>query len=221
MKNSGFSKSDQEISIFKKSDQHSLSVTYDYVQPMRIRYLDPVEEITIYFKPFGLNQFLPEISSIYNNSGICVFENDHYLYKDLLKLMDEIEDQYFIPEIESYLVSKLVPQSDLLIEQLLDLLSQDLSISQIAEEVGFSRQYISRYFKNMIGKTPNSFRKIQRFRNAIQPIKTTSSLTDLGNQVGFFDQSHFIKDFKSITSITPKDFFKKVFLDEKNIWLHI
>jgi AraC-like DNA-binding protein len=33
------------------------------------------------------------------------------------------------------------------------------------------------------------------------------SLTDLGYETGFYDQAHFIKEFKTFTGDTPEKFF--------------
>jgi len=37
----------------------------------------------------------------------------------------------------------------------------------------------------------------------------------------FYDQSHFIKDFKQFTNISPNTFFQKVDTSKENIWLFI
>jgi AraC-like DNA-binding protein len=36
-----------------------------------------------------------------------------------------------------------------------------------------------------------------------------SNMTRLGLEAGYFDQSHFIKDFKSFTGVTPEQYFRR------------
>lgn len=55
-----------------------------------------------------------------------------------------------------------------------------------------------------IGITPNLFNKINRFQLSLKHIaKKEASLTSIAYECGYFDQSHFIRDFKSFTGITP------------------
>jgi AraC-like DNA-binding protein len=52
-----------------------------------------------------------------------------------------------------------------------------------------------------------------RFRNSIkekQKKRSFQNLTGLAHAMDFFDQSHMIKDFKSLTGHNPKDFFRKI-----------
>ena len=68
-----------------------------------------------------------------------------------------------------------------------------------------------RLFQFYLGITPKTYIRIIRFNAAIHLRGQLAqlNLTQLGNEVGFFDQSHFIKEFKSFSSLTPKDFFTK------------
>jgi AraC-like DNA-binding protein len=46
-----------------------------------------------------------------------------------------------------------------------------------------------------------------RLRTLIQTYPQAKNLTDVALGAGYFDQSHFIKDFTAFTGTTPKDFF--------------
>ncbi len=61
----------------------------------------------------------------------------------------------------------------------------------------------------MVGKTPKQFIKIVRFQNILNTFSVANSvsLTEIAYASGYFDQAHFIKDFKSFSGYTPKDFF--------------
>lgn len=86
-----------------------------------------------------------------------------------------------------------------------------VQINQLAKELGYSRQYINRVFKKEIGLSPKKLATIVKIRACVdQEFKQSSnSLTQLAYQFDFFDQSHFIRDFKAVTGESPKFFFKQ------------
>ena len=53
-------------------------------------------------------------------------------------------------------------------------------------------------------------RKI-RFQNAVSLIQTNpmKSLSYIGLEAGYYDQSHFIREFKDFSGVTPKEFLKQ------------
>ena len=62
-------------------------------------------------------------------------------------------------------------------------------------------------------KTPYEFRKITRFRKALQKFNQQVdplSLTELTYILNYFDQSHLVKEFKELTGFSPKPFFKQL-----------
>ena len=65
-------------------------------------------------------------------------------------------------------------------------------------------------FKEHVGVTPKDFLKVIRFQNAIQQIEKQISVkwTDIAYDSGFYDQSHFIADFKKFSGYTPAQYLK-------------
>ena len=89
-------------------------------------------------------------------------------------------------------------------------IQNDCSVLELAEKYKVSRQNITKHFETNLCKSPSEFKKIQRFRKALKThIKKNESdnLTSLSYDLLFYDQSHLIKDFKSLTGLTPKKFF--------------
>lgn len=100
-------------------------------------------------------------------------------------------------------------------------IESEQKIEDIALANGFSRQYLSKLFTKVVGKSPMEYRKIHRFRTAIAKQKTMKSLTELSHESLFYDQSHLIKDFRQFTFVNPYTFFKKVDTDQEYVWLFI
>lgn len=72
---------------------------------------------------------------------------------------------------------------------------------------------LERKFKKVIGLTPSELLKVKRFNRAVLSIYSFKyrSLTDIAYQCGYYDQSHFIREFKHLTTFTPRDFLKEQF----------
>jgi AraC-like DNA-binding protein len=85
---------------------------------------------------------------------------------------------------------------------------QQLSINHLAEKVGFSQKHFIKIFKAHVGVTPKAFLKITRFQKAIQQIETQTltNWTNVALESGYYDQAHFINDFKEFSGFTPRQF---------------
>ncbi|MEE1944362.1 helix-turn-helix domain-containing protein [Pedobacter sp. KR3-3] len=196
------------------------NLTCNYTAPLRINYQGPVNELTIYFKPLGLHAFAPvanyhQRASFDNFMPFADFEET---MGNILAIADRSEQ---IELLEQYWLSKKTFELDELLLQMLNWLDQGKSISAIAADLGISRQYMNRLFLRQLAKTPSDFRKIQRFRNAVAASAATKNLTELALGNFFYDQSHFIRDVKELTSLSPKAFFEKATTKQENLWLYI
>lgn len=92
-------------------------------------------------------------------------------------------------------------------------LGEDLSIEQIARESYLSAFHFTRLFRNTVGLTPHQYvlrTRLERAKRLMKIAPATSNLTEIGLAVGFFDQAHFTKSFKSATGVSPKVFQKQV-----------
>jgi AraC-like DNA-binding protein len=62
------------------------------------------------------------------------------------------------------------------------------------------------------GLSPKSFNKISRFQLSLRLIaKNEQPFTSIAYDCGYFDQSHFIRDFKSFTGLTPSAYLENKF----------
>ena len=66
-------------------------------------------------------------------------------------------------------------------------------------------------FKDNVGLTPKGFLKIIRFQKAIQEIGNTKKVdwTKVAFESGYYDQAHFINDFKIFSGFTPNQYLQK------------
>ncbi|HEY4328070.1 MAG TPA: helix-turn-helix transcriptional regulator [Mucilaginibacter sp.] len=84
------------------------------------------------------------------------------------------------------------------------------NINSVAARYGISSRYLQKIFLSYSGLSPNLFSKIVRFQKSLQIVaKKDYPLTAIAYKCGYYDQSHFIKDFKYFTGFTPSLFFSE------------
>lgn len=82
-------------------------------------------------------------------------------------------------------------------------------ITSLAKRLHISLSQLEKRFRKTVGSSPKKFASIVRFRNIIDLASDRKNMTEIGLDAGYFDQAHFIKDFKSFTGITPEEYFRK------------
>lgn len=82
-------------------------------------------------------------------------------------------------------------------------------IKEYAERSGFSTRTIHRWFSNDIGISPKRLVRIARFHQALNGLHTKKE-PGFYYDCGYFDQAHFIKEFREFTGITPEEYFRIV-----------
>ncbi|MNZ68691.1 Helix-turn-helix domain protein [compost metagenome] len=84
----------------------------------------------------------------------------------------------------------------------------NIRIKDLATDLHISQDPFEKRFRAIIGSTAKQYASIIRLRHLINSYPSYDSLTEASFEAGYFDQSHFIKDFRLFTGQTPKDFFK-------------
>ena len=84
------------------------------------------------------------------------------------------------------------------------------AFSQARQELGISQRYAQLLFREYVGVSPGLYAKIIRFLEAtMQPPKNGDSLSHFALDLGYYDQSHFIRDFKRFSGFTPRQYFRQ------------
>lgn len=80
-------------------------------------------------------------------------------------------------------------------------------VNSIAARHGVSPRYLQKLFVTYTGLSPRLVLKIGRFQQSLRLLsQKQSSLTAIAYQCGYYDQSHFIKDFRDFTGLVPSHF---------------
>ena len=202
------------------------SLVCRFDKPICFQYQGNIKEITISFKPLGLNAFLNNPLADYSRNRFDSFVpfSD---YEKTMKTILEIEDNNLMTQaLEVYWLKQLKGFQHPFLGKALDVIEKrpKISTSELASQFHVSQKTLIKHFKKHLCKTPSEYKKILRFRKALEEMrtfKTANSLTELSYMADFFDQSHMIASFKSLTGLSPKIFFKNLTtLQDSNIhWL--
>lgn len=84
-------------------------------------------------------------------------------------------------------------------------------ISEISNQIGYSRRRLSDLFRETVGTSPKLYSRIQRFQQALKLIRKGSKpdLSQIAHLSGYYDQAHFNRDFRALSGITPTEYLDK------------
>jgi AraC-like DNA-binding protein len=86
-----------------------------------------------------------------------------------------------------------------------------LSVEEVCQAAGVQKKTLERKFMSTVGTTPKVISRIMRFLNICNHLEDYrhKTLTELTYECGYYDQAHFIKEFKEFSGFTPKEYFEK------------
>ena len=92
---------------------------------------------------------------------------------------------------------------------------QTRTISDVAEQSGWSQKRFIELFRDAVGLTPKRFCRVRRFREALQRAANGRPVdwTDVALSCGYFDQSHFVHDFRAFAGLSPS-----AYLEQRSVW---
>lgn len=86
---------------------------------------------------------------------------------------------------------------------------QTSSVKALADANFLSQRQFERRFKELSGFSPKLFLRITRFNSVLHTAFQRKTLTEIGIECGYYDQSHFIHDFQKFSGFNPKEYFNK------------
>ena len=172
---------------------------------------------------FGV-RFLPGLSLKFKDVTMADFVETEIPLLDVINdkdLFDKItSSRDFNDQIQTFMVkylkfSEASQRSDKFINLKKIMLAKinetagQIKVKELADEAGYSVRYINRVFSEQFGIPPKMFCKLMRFQHLLGNLNDfekdifDTNLAQLATDLGYYDQSHMIKDFYELANTTP------------------
>ncbi len=168
--------------------------------------------ILVFFTEIGFTHFASHPANEVFNLSISldnIFEESKVNEVEE-KLAVASTDKQRIKVVEQFLLTQLkVLKTDKLIVEAVKLIYQSkgaIRIKGLNEKLFISQSPFEKRFRKVVGTTAKKFASIVRFNSVLDNMNETKTLTEICYENNFFDQAHFIKDFKQFTGATPENF---------------
>ena len=144
-----------------------------------------------------LQSVVPYLSDFISNHF-----NDTQKHEEIKKIFDN----YFLS-----LIAKTTIDNDSRLYGAMEIILKNFGVIDIEKDLdtGISSRQLRRLFEFYIGDTAKTFSKVVRFQNILKAKPSRQSLRQnkLFFDVGYYDQSHCIKEFKNFYGVTPNRAF--------------
>ena len=158
------------------------------------------------FFKFSLNEIVNQIHNVPD-----VFDSVGKELQERVSEITEIDKKVLF--VEEFLYGQMVSlnKSDPVTEYAVNKIIMNnglINISTLSEEVGYSRRYLLSIFTEKVGLSPKEFACIMRFRGIYEKIHLIGMDEEKLYEL-YYDQSHFIKEFKKFTGKTPGEYLNQ------------
>lgn len=173
----------------------------------------PFTTTTIMLKPHALQTLFGVNAAALTNNLV---ELGEFSAGDLnMQLLEAKHEQERLTLLTNFLASKLrqATTGDRLIEESLRIIHNNVSyvsVKYLFEYLNLSERQFEKRFSQTVGVTPQFYIRVKRFNEAVRLMQTRrfEKLTDIAHHLNFYDQSHFVRDIKVFSGVTPKSLFR-------------
>jgi AraC-like DNA-binding protein len=83
------------------------------------------------------------------------------------------------------------------------------AMADLSDQIGISSRRLIQLFSNEVGLTPKLFCRVRRFQQVLQTLRTGTEFdwAEIAADCGYYDQAHFIHDFKAFSGINPTTYW--------------
>jgi len=189
----------------------------DHFGNVNLKICGKVDVIGICFYPDGFYPFLKIPISEFKNQLLGAnevgFKSVNNI-KERLKGINSVEARLKLLETKLILLLKndmYIPEKFRQLFHELQCNHNTLKISEFCKHNNIGIRKLERMYNKYVGMSANTYTTLNRFHKSTNQILHTnySKLSDLAYDNGFFDQTHFTKEFKRFTGNTPKNFVQQ------------
>ena len=187
-------------------------------QTMAPFFIEPTGEVNTFaisFHPYGFANLTDQpIKTLADQETPLQNVLEKTIAKNLNSSIVNAKDtQQRINCFEKFMFEKLKDPStvDTIVASTVDALiasNGNASIQNLLKENPSKRRQLERKFAQQIGVSPKQLSKVIRMQRALKMLigQEQKNLSAIAHENEYYDQAHFIKDFKTFTGVSPKDF---------------
>lgn len=192
-------------------------VAGQFCQPYYLQPTGVTGVIAIKFKPNGLFELFQMPMTLFTNKIIDFTEIAGEEARIITQqIITNPPNNRRIEIIEEYLMKKLLSRKSHLdyMQRTVSLILENIgniTVKELAAKLHISDRQIERKFKEQIGISPKMFSRLIRINYVFKLLRTNPDLEwqDVIYLCGYYDQAHFIRDFKEIAGESPNVFLSK------------
>lgn len=193
---------------------HRINYSGKYSTPSVFSVDETLKVINIDFVPWGAHAIFGIDQDRFHNKSIDATE----IFPSLKKYVNDIEEhlddvEYCIQTLEQFLLNELYSREKKVDERIIMACQKiseshgQIAIKDLCKEIGMSHTGFTTHFAKIIGINPKLFTRVARF-NALHSFLTenpTAGWMEIVHKFDYFDQNHFIREFKQFTGSIPKN----------------
>lgn len=190
--------------LFCKKNDNRLQIVLMGLEtkPKPTPQLDIESFFAISFNPLATEYIFRQSVAEFVNSGIAL-SSDFWDFNIADLENFEMFCEKATQKIRS-LLPKVIDERKLKLFNLIFETDGEINVRELSEKIGWEGRQINRYFKKQLGISLKYYCNILRFQASLFHIKDGN----LYPQLNFTDQSHFIKEIKKLSGVSPKELFK-------------
>lgn len=177
---------------------------------LHVKQIGKIHRIVIVFHPLGIQNFITKMDFTKKIFGINFLNK-----KELNILFSTVNIDELTTLLNDCLNRRYKSFEQPILEKTIQEIFEDsnhFSVTALSDDLGVSRQYLNRLFKQMMGISVKTFHKIVVFRKTIHHKlldNPKANFTELAHQYNFSNQSHFNKTYRKFTQNTPHSFYEE------------
>ncbi|UCJ07861.1 helix-turn-helix transcriptional regulator [Chitinophaga pendula] len=206
---------DQEISDNATITQPT---SFLYGQVNQFRHLTAnggIGLLIVVFQPYGVHSLLR--MPAYELSGKWVDTRDIWgqdatvLEEKVLTATTAYQKIAFIEDFLRYKLTGDIGQEHMIQRGITTIYAHHghIAVEELSQQLGINKRSLERLFREKVGITPKHFTNIIRLQHSLRLLRNRSAkenITGIAYECGYFDQSHFIREFRSMVGITPRQY---------------
>lgn len=175
----------------------------------------PYTTIQVVLKPHALYSLFGWDAARYKQGLLSPDQFDAVVLEKHLLTANSIDERVFL--LNHFLINqlKLTNKRDELIESALDHIRDNIvsiTVQELVATFHISERQFQKRFARVVGMPPQLFIRIGRVNEAMRFMHSGlyERLSDIAYALNYYDQSHFIRDMKSFSWVSPKHITMKV-----------